>query len=308
MGEIKLKVGERKIIKNQYGPTIYLLKKEDGYYVNYERITLGPFMKLMSESIGNKKNKERILVCVNPGKSEYYRIQYDGLKHLDSEDWLYSFSEELNQKVSVKKEIIQQDSNCVFLGKVSGYSIFVDANDKFFAVDNSKKVKSLDEYMRFDTYMDLVYYFHGEKDIKLHNTDIKVLTEHPYFFFDIEDLKNNIDKLNYEDLTKEEIDFFGSYQFYKMIEENPQIIDKLEVEIKSIWKKLINRCQIAEIKKYRVDSNGLKELEKEGKLLLAQNRSFYIFNKRYPEYANELFLMIKDKAKSLIKSKISNKR
>lgn len=303
--EINLENGKRKYFKEKYGTSVTISKEEDNYYVICDKVRHGPFAKIAVERVGKGESKDILLITINPGKTDFYRIQYDGLKLLDSEDWNYELSVGLIQKVSNDEEILKQDPTCISLKKVSGYSIFVDKNDKFFAVNNTEKAQSIESYPHFDSYMDLVRYYRGKYCIKLHHSDIRYLTDKNADFINIDEIKALIDDLKEDDLSKETKDFVKLLEHKRKVDiEYARNILQYEIinnsYIEQVWANvIIKKAHIKEIKKYRLSSDLKKDLEKKGYIHLPPHKTLYSICKYFPSSGNKIANYLYKKMASL---------
>jgi len=193
MKEVKLEVGQGARLKNQYQHNIVLLHQQDGYYIGADNQRFGPYFKLFFEK-SSKHNDDIFITGYNLDKSTIYRVGIYGIEVADVVDTSVRASKMLNK--IIKEEI--KIEGCTLLGVERGYSVFLDADNKVFIVNNEEEIKPVEQYEKFDTFKELVKFYRA-KGILVYDDEIERLSKDS-IFADINGLEDIIKELTIEDL------------------------------------------------------------------------------------------------------------
>jgi len=280
MKELKLEIGKRAKLNNQYSYELNILHIEEGYYIVVDKQKLGPYFKVLFEKDA-RHNNDMFITGYNLDKSIVYRVGLYGLEVVDTIDTSLEASKMLNKMF--KQEI--KIDGCALLGVENGYSIFVDESDsKFFMVNNGEGIKSVDEYQKFDTYMQLVKYYRA-KGIRVYDDLIERYSKDSTFM-DFEGLVQIIKGLRFEDFSAEMQGYIeNGYPFNKFMLDysgSEFLIDKLK-----------DAGKLSKIKKIHLKNNENyeKELNEEGFYcigVLNNVATLMYFAKRHSEKYQEL--------------------
>ena len=198
MRELTMDIGRAGGLKNEYNHPIKVGHANKGYFIILNDLKKGPYSRVFLDKI----NDDLVLIGYSVSGSELFRIDKEGLTLIEKLNTpltdLMPLLNRLNKLVEESnKELF---ANCKLLGKIGYYSIFLDGNNKFFAVDTTLPLTELSKYSKFEEYEDLLAYY-KEKGIDLYsNTVANAANKLKRNFVKFEDLYTYISSLTLEEL------------------------------------------------------------------------------------------------------------
>lgn len=200
MNEIKLNVGKAVKLNNPFNHEIKIGCSQKGYYIYINGQKSGPFYNIFLEK---SLDGDKVLIGYTPSKSVFFRINEKGITSAEKADVeiydLQSNATVVNSLIADANKEKLKDT-CTLLGGVDTYSIYLDSNNMFFAVDNLEPLKPLDQYPKYDEYDDLLEH-HKKLGVSLYSKKIDDLANKiKRKFINFIDLHYYINNLKVEDL------------------------------------------------------------------------------------------------------------
>lgn len=191
MKELVLENGKARIIKTKHETEVKIGRRNDNYYIIQNSKSRGPFEKILLD----KTENDNFIIGYTKEESRFYIIDTEGLKLVKKE--------KINLE-NTKKEEVDLD-NCVLIGKIHDYSIFIDNNTgKLFVVNTKESIKPLDEYPKFDNYDDLVNCYRQNFNISLFSIEMRSLvSKQAHLLINFKDLYSSTIQLTLEQLPEE---------------------------------------------------------------------------------------------------------
>lgn len=263
MRELTMDIGRAGGLKNEYNHPIKVGHANKGYFIILNDLKKGPYSRVFLDKI----NDDLVLIGYSVSGSELFRIDKEGLTLIEKLNTpltdLMPLLNRLNKLVEESnKELF---ANCKLLGKIGYYSIFLDDNNKFFAVDTTVPLTELSQYSKFEEYEDLLTYY-KEKGIDLYSSTVaNAANKLKRTFVKFEDLYSYISSLTLEDLSYEmKMDIVAERNIFKEVfnkakkatsisvrtdEEADELIEDGYSELKHQSMEKLNQSYSAEFKK-----------------------------------------------------------
>jgi hypothetical protein len=286
MREIELNVGTAAKIKNSFDNSIKIGHAKNGYYIIHNSKKNGPYLKAF---VDFSKKEEIFLIGCSIEKSEIFRIDINGLTLVDT---IITPFDELQQLAKALNKIVKSNNSEHFkdfslMGKVGHYSIYMDENQNFFAVDNLVPAKPVDEYPKFKDYLTLINYYKENYGISLYNQELSAnINRYKKVFFNFTDYITYIEMLNTDELPEE---------LLLQIAAGNNIFRSLFPLITSN----ASKTSYTDKESDRLISLGYIEM---------QYKNFDFFKNTYPKKMKELESLITEKASKLKSSAINSLR
>lgn len=196
MKEIKLDIGKGTRLKNEYNLPVKVGRKENGYYVIFDRKGKGPFEKIF---VDKSDDGDELIVCYNKEESKTYLIDIYGLTLAKKE------------KISLEKLCAPKPrkpisfENCELLLSTRDHYIFYnDENDVFFAATYEDESKNISSLKTFKSYDELVEYYRQIEHIDLFNHSVStILKKKLKTFINFKDLNFKATTLNLTNLSED---------------------------------------------------------------------------------------------------------
>lgn len=152
MVKIELENNDCQKISNKWSYPITVVKKEDGYYINYKNNIEGPYHAVSKEKV-RQGVPNTTIYGFRQEFCDVFEVLPEGLTLMQTIDRSEELAKEFIRVFDSTK--CEKLNGCTFLGKYGKYHHYKDRDGRFFMVNITKPIREPKEYAHFDSMFEL---------------------------------------------------------------------------------------------------------------------------------------------------------